>query len=211
MTYFTKHFKIKNTDAIKTEVTPGEIPYPVVWKYAGDKKEMADKYRLYNVGGSGDYMTMPSNNGVGTYLFYFDNKAPEKDFMELNFVADSITCNKLSKEVFMFRFNDDGFKINGDSNGFKRYVFVSNQGRIGTKSIVAHGCSITVNSVDTTRSIIYLNVAYAKHPSCSKCFRFDYKNFLLLTDLDDVEDLNGTIVIDAVHYCFIKKIGEATN
>ncbi|HSY76213.1 MAG TPA: hypothetical protein VK890_05115, partial [Bacteroidia bacterium] len=97
--YFSKHFQLKKPEAIKTEVTTSEIPYPSVWKYAGDNKDMKDKYRLYNVGGSGDYMTMPSNNGVGTYLFYFDNKTPEKDFMELNFVADSVTCNKLSKDV----------------------------------------------------------------------------------------------------------------
>jgi hypothetical protein len=209
--YFTRHFQLKKPEAIKTEVVTNEIPYPSVWKYSGDNKDMKDKYRLYAVGGNGDYMTMPSNNGVGTYLFYFDNKNPDKDFMEMNFVADSISCKKLSKEVFMFQFNDDGFKIKGDSSGFKRYIFVSNQGRIGTKSIVAHGCTITINSIDTVHSVIYLNVVYAKHPSCAKCFRFDYKNFLLLSDLDDVEDLNGTIVIDAVHYCFIKKVEEASN
>ena len=129
----------------------------------------------------------------------------------MNFMADSVICKKLSNDVFMFQMNDDAFKINGDSGGFKRYLFVGKDGRIGSKALVAHGCVIKMNSVDTVHHIIYLDVIYTKHPSCSKCFRFDYKNFLLLTDLDDVEDLNGSIIVDAVHYCPIKKIEGLTN
>jgi hypothetical protein len=44
-----------------------------------------------------------------------------------------------------------------------------------------------------------------------KCFRLDYKNQLLLTDLDDVEDLNGSIILDAVHYTYIKKVEGSAN
>ncbi len=203
--YFAKYFNLKSPESIKTDIATNSIPYPAVWKYTANK-ETKNKYRLYTLSDNHDYMTMPSNNGVGTYLFYFDHKNPEKNMVEMNFMADSISCKKLATDVFMFQLTDNEFKINDDSNGFNRYVFTDSQGRFASKAIVAHGCTLSMNNIDTVHSVIYLNVNYPKHITCSKCFRFDYKNFLMLTTLDKAGDLNGAIVIDAVHYCSIKKV-----
>jgi hypothetical protein len=206
--YFAKHFKINGAE-VKVVKAPGDIPYPSTWKYVGDiDKEKKDKYLLYSTGPNTDYMVMPSNNGAGTYLFYFDHKNPENDLVEMNFLADSIQCRQLSPDVLMFQFNDDGFKIKGDSSGFKRYIFVSKTGRFASKSLVAHACSVILNSVDSLHSLIYLNIIYAKGSDCKKCFKLDYRNFTLLTDYNDVEDLSSNIVIDAVHYISIKKVEE---
>jgi len=209
--FFAKHFHLKNIRALKTTVAPGDIPYPTVWKYEGDiDKEKKGKYLLFPAGPDADFLVMPSNNNVGTYLLYFNYPHPEKDFVEMNFMADSVICRQVTKDIFMFQFNDDGFKIGGDSSGFKRYIFVSTSGRLASKSLVAHTCVVTLNSVDTVRSLVYLYINYNNGAAYKKNFRFDYHNYLLLTDLNDMEDLNGSIVIDSVHYCPIKSVEEAT-
>ncbi len=205
--YFSKYYKVKSTEDVKTVTPQGDIPYPLVWKYAGDKdKDKTGRYLLYTVNATADFMIMPSNNGVGTYLLYFDHAHPEKNWVEMNFLADSVLCKQLTHDTYMFQFNDDGFKINGDNSGFKRYVFVSSSGKIATQSVVAHTCSVNLNSIDSTKNIVYLNVIYANGSAYRKNFRLDYKNFLLRTDMNDVEDLNGSIVIDAVHYTAIKSV-----
>lgn len=204
--YFTTYFGVKNADEIKITVASTDIPYPGVWWYAGDQ---ADKYRLYKINKDADFMVMPSNNGIGTYLFYFNHKKTSENWVEMNFVADSIFCEKLAAGIYMFQFNDDGFRINGDSSGFKRYVFVGAQGRLVNRSLVAHNCTVALNNVDAPDNTLYLNVLYKLHAGCSKCFSVDYRNFMLLTNLDDVEDLNGTIIIDAVHHSNIKTLSAA--
>jgi hypothetical protein len=209
--YFTRYFNLKDAETLKTTIATTDIPFPAQWKYAPEKgKKNTDKYRVYTLG-TNDYMTMPSNNGVGTYLFFFDHKSPANDWVEMNFVADSISCIKLSKDIFMFKFNNNEFKIQGDSSGFNRYVFTDKNGHIATKAILAHDCSITLNSVDSLHHTIYLNVVNRKKTTCLKCMQFDYKNFLLLSAISNADELAGTIVIDAVHYCFLKKVEALVN
>src|ERR1700739_364395 len=209
--YFAKHFSLKDAETVKTTIATTDIPFPTQWKYSAEKgKKSTDKYRIYSIG-TNDYMTMPSNNGVGTYLFYFDHKNPANDWVEMNFVADSISCIKLSKDIFMFKFNNNDFKMPGDSGGFNRYVFTDKNGRMATQAILAHGCNITFNSIDSLHHSIYLNVANKKKATCLKCIQFDYKNFLLLSTISNADELNGTIVIDAVHYCFLKKVEALLN
>src|ERR1700722_9107229 len=88
--YFSRYFNLKGPESIKADITTTDIPFPAVWKYTADK-ETKNKYRLYTLADDHDYMTMPSNNGVGVYLFYFDHKNPGKNLVEMNFMADSIS------------------------------------------------------------------------------------------------------------------------
>jgi hypothetical protein len=208
--YFTKYFHLQSCEAIKTEVTTNNIPFPSVWKYAADNKIVANKYRLYSFGNA-DYMTVPSNNGIGTYLFFLDHKQPEKDFIEMNFVADSIACQQFAKGIILFKLTDTEFKIPGDSSNLNRYIFTDKNGRIAPKAIVAHGCSISFNSTDTVHSTIYFNVQYPNNLTCIKCLRFDYKNNLLLSDISNIAGRRGTLLVDDVHWCALKKIEGVVN
>ena len=72
--YFSKNFNLKNANGIKTDITSSDIPYPAEWKYSADK-DKKDMYMLFNVSPTADYVAMPSNNGVGTYLFSSTIKA----------------------------------------------------------------------------------------------------------------------------------------
>jgi len=203
--YFTKHFNVTPGEPVKTEVSPSTIPFPSVWQYAP-----TNKYRLYSFGNT-DYMALPSNNGIGTYLFFFDYTQPEKDFIEMNFVADSIVCQQLPKGILMFKLTNDEFKMPGDGNNFNRYIFSTKDGHIASKAVVAHGCSILYNSIDTLHSIIYFNIQYPNRVTCPKCMRFDYKNNMVLSDIGNIEGRTGTIQVDDVHWCPLKKVETAVN
>jgi len=208
--YFVKYFHLQPAQTIKTEVATTGIPFPTIWKYTVDNKNTANKYRLY-IFGNTDYLMVPSNNGIGTYLFFVDHNHPEKDFIEMNFVADSVTCQQFAKGIIIFKLTDTEFKIPGDSNSLNRYIFTDKNGRIAAKAIVANGCSISYNSIDTVRSTIYFNVGYANNTTCLKCLRFDYKNNLLLSDINNIGGHRGTLLVDDVHWCPLKKVEEVTN
>lgn len=207
--YFARNYNLKNSDTLTIDVPKTDIPYPKKWWYAADKnKALKDKYALYKVSADADFVTMPSNNGIGTYIFYFNHKNPSENWVEMNFVADSIKLKMLTPGIFMFQLNDDGFKIPGDSSGLKRYIFVGADGRICDKSVVAHGCYFTKGSVDTLHTTVYFDISYSNRPGFPKSFRLDYRIYRLLTSLDDVEDLNGNIILDSIHYCLIRKVGQ---
>src|SRR6185312_2718595 len=199
--YFAKNFNLKNADTITLDLQKTDIPYPKKWWYAADKKkELKDKYVLYKVSADADFMIMPSNNGIGSYIFYLNHKNPDQSWVEMNFVADSIKLKKLVTGIFMFQLNDDGFKIGGDSSGLKRFIFAGADGRICNKSVVAHGCYFIPGVADTAHTTVYFDIRYKKGQGFPKTFRLDYRTYQFYTSLDDVEDLNGNIILDNVHY-----------
>lgn len=198
--YFGLNFFLKNTGTYKTVTAESNIPFPSVWKYMS-----GGKYRLFNFG-KYDYMFMPSNNGVGTYMLYLNHLDYSKGFLEMNFLADSITCMQLPQNIIIFRLIDNEFKPKDDTLGFNRYLFTDKEGLLASKAVVTHGCNITYNSVDTVNSILYFNVQFSNHVMCLKCLRFNYKRNILKSDITNIDGNKGTIILDDVHSVTLKSI-----
>lgn len=198
--YFATNLHIHTNGAITIKTAKADIPFPTNWKYIS-----GGKYLLYSFGNS-DYLFMPGNNGVGTYMLYIDHNNKKKDYLVMNYIADSITCQQLPKGVILFRLTNSEFVQNADTLILNRYLFIDTNGKISSKAALTHGCVLKYNSIDTLHNSFYFDVAYTNNLTCNKCFNFNYSQLIIPLSMNTYSGTRGTIVVEGVHYVTVTGI-----